>query len=66
MCCPFLSGLDPIKAFAVHFPWDADVPSGCDRYYFELMEFSGSLLAYFDQSIKDNYHGTLRLPFSFC
>lgn len=46
--------------------WEADVPSGCDGYYFELMEFSGSLLAYFDQIIKDNYHRTLRLPFSFC
>lgn len=27
-------------------------PGGCDRYYFELIEFSGSLLAYFDQIIR--------------
>lgn len=58
-CCPLFSGLDLIKAFAVHFLWGAGVPIGCDRYYFELMEFSGSLLAYFDQIIRDNYHRAL-------
>lgn len=62
----FLSFLALLPAFSVHFQWGADVPSGCDRYCFELMEFPGSLLAYFDQIIKDNYRRTLRLPFSFC
>ena len=28
--------------------------------------FQGVSLSYFNQIIKDNYHGTLRLPFSFC
>lgn len=27
-----------LEAFGFHF-FDAEVPSGCDRYYFELIEF---------------------------
>lgn len=60
---PFPTACDPIEPFVL-------ISLGCrsaqwwQALFWDNRVFQGVSLAYFNQIIKDNYHGTLRLPFS--